>query len=201
MLTLQKKFNIVDKAYDEYYKSLLSKGKLLVRDTNAGIWGYASASVCFEFFKKINLDKCKNFIDLGSGDSKVVAIASLFTNAVGIEADKELVEDSIKIKEELVKDGIIQSDKCKLIKDDFLMQEYDLSKYDIVFINPDKLFTLEFEQKLVKELTGTLYIYNNIFAPKMLKKGKTYWISQMPIISFTNDKLPKNKQYCINSKN
>ncbi len=185
MLTLEQKFQAINKAYDDYYRSLLSKGKLLVRDTDAGIWGYASASVCFEFFKKINLDKCKNFIDLGSGDGKVVAIASLFTNSIGIEADKELVDDSLKIKEGLVKHKIIQPERCKLIKDDFLKQEYDLSKYDIIFINPDKLFTLEFEQKLVKELTGTLYIYNNIFAPKMLEKGKTHWISQMPIITYT----------------
>lgn len=188
MLTLQERFQAINRAYDDYYKSLLSKGKLLVRDTSAGIWGYASASVCFKFFKQINLDKAKKFIDLGSGDGKVVAIASLFTDSVGIEADKELLEDSIKIKDKLVKENAIQADKCKLICDDFLKQEYDLSGYDIIFINPDKLFTLEFEQKLVKELTGTLYIYNNIFAPKMLKKGKTFWIDQMPIISYNNNK-------------
>ena len=190
MLTIEQKFQAISKTYDDYYKSLLSKGKLLVRDTSAGIWGYASASICFEFFRQISLHKAKNFIDLGSGDGKVVAIASLFTNSVGIEADKELFEDSIKIKDKLIKNNVIEQERCKLINDDFMKQEYDLSEYDIIFINPDKLFTLEFEQKLIKELTGTLYIYNNIFAPKMLKKGKTYWIKQMPIITYNNDKTP-----------
>ncbi|MBI2136670.1 hypothetical protein HYU06_06380 [Candidatus Woesearchaeota archaeon] len=190
MLSIDKRFNAISNAYDDYYKSLLSKGKLLVRDTSAGIWGYASASICFEFFRQINLGKYKNLIDLGSGDGKVVAIASLFTNSVGIEADKELFEDSIKIKDKLVKNNVIEQKRCKLINDDFMKQEYDLSEYDLIFINPDKLFTLEFEQKLIKELTGTLYIYNSIFAPKMLRKGKTYWIKQMPIITYNNDKTP-----------
>ncbi len=186
MLTIDQRFQAINRAYDDYYKLLLKSGKLLVRDTTAGIWGYAGATECFEFFNQISLHKAKNFIDLGSGDGKVVAIASLFTNSVGIEADQELLQDSVKIKERLVKNKIIQSNKCKLINDDFL--KHDLSSYDAVFINPDKLFTLKFEQKLIKELTGTLYIYNNIFAPKMLKKGKTCWIKQMPIISYNNDK-------------
>ena len=32
----------------------------------------------YDFFVKIKLERYKNFIDLGSGDGKVVLIASLF---------------------------------------------------------------------------------------------------------------------------
>ena len=43
-----------------------------MRDTEVGFWGTAACDDVFELFQKINLSKFKNFIDLGSGDGKVV---------------------------------------------------------------------------------------------------------------------------------
>ena len=147
-------------------------------DTDKGIWGTADTQDIYDFFVKIKLEKYKNFVDLGSGDGKVVLIASLFDiNTTGIEFDNDLFRAAIKIKESL---GL----KAKFIQGDFLRQ--DLSGYDFIFINPDKGFEQGLEDKLLKEMKPktNLFVYNKIFLPRFLKKGKTYWFSGIPIISY-----------------
>ena len=105
-------------------------------------------------------------------------IASLFTKATGIEFDKELNNTGIKIMKELKL-------KAKLIQGDFL--KHDLSKYDVIFINPDQGFEKALEEKLLKEMApkARLFVYNDIFLPRFLKKGKTYWFDGIPVISYT----------------
>jgi SAM-dependent methyltransferase len=172
----EKIFQKIKKEYDDFYKSLLKQGKMPVRDTEVGIWGISEADNIFNFFKKIKLQKYKNFLDLGSGDGKVVLIASLFTNATGIEFDKELHDKAFEIREKLEL-------KCNLIQGDFL--NYDWSKYDLIFINPDKGFHKGTEDKLLKELKGKLYVYNFVFEPRFLKKGKKYWFNETPVTVYT----------------
>ncbi|MEE9525107.1 MAG: hypothetical protein V3V78_00690 [Candidatus Woesearchaeota archaeon] len=103
-------------------------------------------------------------------------IASLFTKATGIEFDKKLNDIGIKIKDELKL-------KAELIQGDFF--KHDTSKYDVIFINPDQGFHKGVEDKLLKEMKGKLFVYNNIFQPRFLKKGKTYWFDGIPIITYT----------------
>jgi protein-L-isoaspartate O-methyltransferase len=142
-------------------------------DTSKGFWGAAITEHIYEFFKKIKLQNYKNFLDLGSGDGKVVLIASLFgVKSTGIEIDDDLVKTSESIKKELRL-------KAEFIKGDFFKQ--DFSKYDIIFINPDKGFENGVEDKLLKELNGKLFVYNQIFLPRFLRKGKTYWFDQVPV--------------------
>jgi len=175
------KFNELKQKYDEFYKSFYQRGSLPVGDTEKGIWGAAITDHLYEFFKKINLGKYKTFLDLGSGDGKVVLIASLFgVKAVGIEFDKDLIKTSLKMKEELRLDG-------DFIQGDFF--DHDLNRYDIIFINPDKGFEFKLENKLLKEMKkeSRLFVYNNIFLPNILKKGKTYWFDQVPIISYSKE--------------
>jgi predicted RNA methylase len=150
-----------------------------VGDTLKGIWGPAETQDVYDFFVKIKLQNYKNFLDLGSGDGKVVLIASLFTDATGIEYDKELIEVGNRIKKQLKL-------KAKFLKADFL--EHDLSKYDFIFINPDKGFEKGIEEKLIKEMNpkAKLFVYNKIFLPRFMKKGKTYLFNGIPIISYTN---------------
>jgi tRNA1(Val) A37 N6-methylase TrmN6 len=130
----------------------------------------------FELFKKIELCKFKNFIDLGSGDGRVVLIASLFTSAAGIEYDAELHRKAVEIREKL-------KIKANLIRGDFM--HHDLSKYDIIFINPDKPFNKGLERKLQSELKGILLVYNMVFSPDSMKKGRTYWLEQTPATVYT----------------
>jgi hypothetical protein len=174
-----KKFEEIAKEYDTFYKSLLKKGKMILRDTEKGIWGISVSENVYDLFKKINLSKYKNFLDLGSGDGKVVLIASLFgVKATGIEYDKELYNKSVKIKSKL-------NLKAEFIKGDFF--KHDWSKYDIIFINPDQGFHKGVEDKLLKELNGKLFVYNFVFEPRFLKKGKKYWFDQTPVTVYSKD--------------
>lgn len=148
-------------------------------DTPKGFWGAAITEHIYELFKKIKLEGYKNFLDLGSGDGKVVLIASLFgLKATGIEIDPDLIKTSRRFKKELKLKG-------DFLQEDFL--EHDLSKYDAVFVNPDKGFEHGLEDKLLKELKGKLFVYNQIFLPRFLKKGKTYWFDGVPITSYKKE--------------
>ena len=104
------------------------------------------------------------------------AIAALFTKATGIEFDKPLTNIAIQIRDKLDID-------CELIADDYL--KYDWSKYDIIFINPDHEFN-NMDDKLKAELKGPLFIYNQIFSPNSLIKGRKFWAGQIPIVSYLN---------------
>jgi len=147
-------------------------------DTSKGFWGAAITEHIYGFFKKIKLENYKNFLDLGSGDGKVVLIASLFgVKATGIEIDDDLVKTSERIKKELKL-------KAEFIKGDFF--KHNLSKYDVIFVNPDKGFENGLEDKLLKEMNGKLFVYNQIFLPRFLRKGRSYWFDQVPVIVYRN---------------
>lgn len=169
------KFKQIKEEFKEYDKTVLEQFKMTVRDTEKGIWGPANVDNCFELFKKIKLSG--NFLDIGSGDGRVVLVASLFTKSVGIEFDEELVEVGIKIRDKL---GL----KAELIRADYF--KHDFSSYDVFFINPDTGFEHGLEDKLLKEMKpdARLYIYNNIFLPRFLKKGQTYWFNSIPVIVY-----------------
>ncbi len=172
----EKELQKIKKEYENFHKSMLKQGKIPVYDTEVGIYGVSIADNIYNLFKKIDLKKYKNFLDLGSGDGRVVLIASLFTKATGIEYDKKLVKKGIEIKNKLKL-------RADFIQGDFLKQ--DLSKYDIIFINPDKGFHKGTEDKLLEEIKGKLIVYNFIFHPRFMKKGKTYWFEQTPVTVYT----------------
>ena len=146
-----------------------------VYDTEKGIFGVTDITKIYQFFKDIQLDTKKQFIDLGSGDGRVVIVASLFTTAIGIEFDEHLVQRSKHHNEEL------QTNATFLTQD---YETYDYSTTDILFSFSDHNFTPEFITKLKKEFKGTLYIYEGIFLPEDIPKGKTYWVGQTKIVSY-----------------
>ena len=163
-------FNEIKKRYQEIYGVLL--GEML---EGKNLFINANEDDVFELFKRIGLHKHKNFLDLGSGYGNVTLIASLFTRATGIEKNKKLFEKSLKIRNELRLGA-------KFINSDFLKE--DLSKYDVVFINPDKTF-YELEKKLVEEFKGKLIVYGNIYKPLQLKPDKEIGIGGTPISIYT----------------
>ena len=172
-----KRFLEIQAAYHAFYDSLRTEGKSAVRDTAVGIWGISGTAAVFEFFSEIHLENYKHIIDIGRGDASVVLTASLFTKATGIEFDDELYEKSIEVQKRLgIKDAAF-------IKGDFL--QHNLASYDFVFINPDKGFHKGTEDKLLKELHGDLFVFNFVFAPRFLQKGKTYWHDQVPVTKYT----------------
>ena len=169
-------FQRIKSAYQDFEKELLSQGKLTMRSTNTGFWGTSDLDAVFRLFEEIHLDQFKSFLDLGSGDGRIVLVASLFTKADGIESDAELVDKGKEIRDEL---GLNAEFLCQ----DFL--QLDFSKYDFFFINPDHRFDPALEDKLlVQAKGGVLFVYNKVFAPEKLKKGKTHWFEQVPIVEY-----------------
>jgi len=173
-----RKFELIKKEYEEYYNSLLRKGKLPLGATEKGFWGAAVAEEIFELFHKLNLRKYRSFIDLGSGDGKVVLIASSFgIDAVGIEFDKDLFKKSIEVRKEF-------DLKCDFMNSDFY--DADLSKFDLIFVNPDAPFEKELESKLLKEMKGKLIVYGAQFKPKALKHEENFFINGTEINIYSN---------------
>jgi len=168
------RFREIKQAYADFEQKLKDSGKGMVYRTDKGIYGTTNLDAIFKFFKEIGLQNYRHFLDLGCGDGRVVLVASLFTKAEGIEFDAELVSVGRGIRDRL---GL----KCELRTGDYL--HIDLAGYDILFMNPDHEFG-PLDAKLKRELNGPLFIYNEIFAPDSLKKGKKYWPSQVPIVTY-----------------
>ena len=92
---MQEHFEQIKKTYDDFQNHLLKNNVLLARDTGIGYWGVTPLAETFEIFKRINLGKYKNMIDIGSGDGRIVLLASLFgVKSKGIEFDKVAVQTS-----------------------------------------------------------------------------------------------------------
>lgn len=182
MPALDRRFAAIKAAYARFEEDLGKRGERPLRSTALGFWGCASVDDAYDFFQQINLERAKKFCDLGCGDGRVVAVASLFCEAVGIEGDAQLVEAASKIFSKLPLGPV----EVRLAN--YLTQ--DLSGFDVLFINPDQFFSLQFERKLLDEGRGDLYVYNTIYRPNFLKKGKTYWANQMPIVHYPLGKPP-----------
>ena len=150
-------FNKIHDTYSKRRSRLLMEGKSQ-HPTSHGYWAASEPNQVYDLFRKIKLNEYKSFLDLGSGDGIVAAIASLFTESTGIEIDKSLHKAAADIKNKLKLNHTLKN------KD---YMDEDLSKYDIIFISPDNYFH-KLEKKLVEEFKGTLIITDNIFMPLML---------------------------------
>jgi hypothetical protein len=152
------RFAQIESFYKKRRNRLILDGKSQ-RTTAFGYWAASEPVQVFELFRKLGLGKYRHFVDLGSGDGIVVAVASLFTKSAGIEADKGLHNDAVDIMKQL-------NMKYCLKNEDYLHE--DLLKYDFIFMNPDNHFHL-LEKKLVEGFKGTLVIADNIFRLLTLK--------------------------------
>ena|GEM_PF-1085898 len=94
-------FKRIKEHFDGLDRDGLRHGKLPMHTTGFGFWGTTNMNDAYTFFSRIRLERFKGFVDLGCGDGRIVMIASLFTDAVGIEGDKDLVEKGKKAMEEL----------------------------------------------------------------------------------------------------
>ncbi len=163
----------VKQMYQTFEKYLLQNGIFLARDTGIGYWGVTHVDDLHEVFKQIELHKHQNFLDLGSGDGRAVLMASLFgVKATGVEADDWLINCALDIKRKL---DLPNFANVQFLKDDFM--KMDLSKYDILYINPDKPFHRGLEQKLGRDLKGKLVVHGYEFLPTALEKEKEMTIN------------------------
>lgn len=142
--------------------------KMVTKETEKGLFGSSIAEdiliICKYLQREMENLKEKKFIDLGSGNGLVPNIFSFFCNAKGIEIDEELLDFGMNTKEKFSLD-------TEFVKKDFL--EEDMSKYDIIFINPDQSLKL-LEKKLLDELRGMFIVYSEVFRPVMLEKEKDF---------------------------
>ncbi|MFH1510937.1 MAG: hypothetical protein ABIF10_04535 [Candidatus Woesearchaeota archaeon] len=173
------KYLAIKGEYDRFYTWLLSRGRLPLKDTGVGYWGIAVADDIYDLFKRLELNRCRNMIDIGSGDGKVALIASLFTKATGIEIDEELHNKAVEIKNKL-------KIKAKLLLGDY--HDHDLAKYDLVFYHPDHA-NHRLELKLLEELKGKLILYGGHNHPTSLKHEMTFIANTTPVSIFVQRKL------------
>lgn len=181
------RFEEIKEAYDSLEEDKKLSGKPLVFDTERGIFGAMTCDRTFTFFERIDLWRYDHFIDIGSGDGRVVLLASLFTNAEGIEIDEDLCEEAETIRDALD----IDPRKAKIMRKDFF--DHDFSKYQIIFINPDKGWHKGLEEKLLREMRddAILYVNNEVFLPEKLVKGRKLWFDGVPIIEYRKGRNPQ----------
>ena len=163
-------FSEIKKEYDVFYTSLLQRGRLPMWSTEKGFWNASVSDEIYDAFRKIKLSKFRNFLDIGSGDGKVVLIASLFCkNAEGVEIDDLLHNKALEAQSRLKINNAVFHNK------DFF--EHDFSKYDVLFTAPDAPFERGLENKLLKEMKGKLIHYGHHFHPKNLKKKESFQVN------------------------
>jgi len=164
------KFRHIKNEYDSFYKSLLQRGRLPMWSTEKGFWNASASDEVYEAFKKIKLHNAKSFLDIGSGDGKVVLIAALFCkSAEGIEIDDFLHHKALEMQMKFgIKNAVFHN------KDFF---EHNFSKYDILFSAPDAPFERGLENKLLKEMKGRLLHFGHHFHPANLKKESSFMVN------------------------
>ncbi len=157
------------------------KLKSAYRDTDVGIWGFSQEKLVYKAFRMLDLSRYRKFMDLGSGDGTVVFIASLFTEAFGIEYDHDVHAAGLEMQKELGAGGTLLEGR---------FEDFDLSGYDFVFINPDKEWR-KFQDTLLAQLSDdvTIAVYNNVFLPEKLPRLRTVWPNPyVPVTLYTKRK-------------
>jgi len=106
-------------------------------------------------FGLIGLENYSRMADLGSGDGRVVLLASLYTSAEGLEADPRLVAIA---RAWSLFFGLKQA---SFKQTDFTAAELD--GYDLLFIYPDKPLG-SLVEKLARGFKGRLLVYGPFFS-------------------------------------
>jgi hypothetical protein len=159
--------------YDSFEQFLLKNGRLLARDTGIGYWGVTHISDLYELFTRMEVHKYSHLLDLGSGDGRVVLLASIFgIQATGIECDDWLTSAALNIKGKL---ALPHFEKVRLLKDDFM--KHGMQPYDLVYVSPDKPFFRSLDRKLQKELQGKLIVHGYEFHPGALQLEREWIIN------------------------
>lgn len=147
-----------------------------MRSTEVGFWGVSHLDDVKDFFEQKRFAKDTKFLDLGSGDGRVVLVASLYVDAVGVEFDEELISRSREAAKKLGMD-------VSFIQEDF--RSLDWSLFDVLYSYADQRWD-SFKEKLLSELSGELYCYHDTYRPNFLSKEKITWVGQIPVFCFRN---------------
>ena len=168
-------FERIKRSYKQKDDALMALGRLPMRSTSIGFWGTTNLDDFYAWMKKMCFPPGTRFIDLGSGDGRLVLVASLFVEAAGIEHDSSLVEEGACVAEEL---GMAYPVKQGDYRDE------ELSGYDVWFMYADQRMD-SLEMKFIHELKGSLYLYHDTFHPFYLKKRETVWVGLIPFFKYS----------------
>lgn len=148
-------FRKIYKYYAELYKI---HDEVPYRSTSGGMWAVSRPVSIYYFFQKLNLQGRRLFIDAGSGDGVVVAVASIFTNAVGIEIDPELCTLAAQAYRtlDLANASVICGNYLTL----------NIYYADTIYIYPDKPFDPLADLLKSKNWSGELWVYGLHFPPR-----------------------------------
>lgn len=173
-------FSKIKKEYDDFYRTIMKCGKLPMWTTEKGFWNASIAEEVYQAFKAIKLQS-KNFLDIGSGDGKIVLIASMFCkNAEGVEIDRFLHGKAAEIKNRL------QIRNAAFHNKDFF--HHDFSKYDSLFLSPDAPLERGLESKLLREMNGSLIFYGHHFHPRFLRKEDQFLVNGSMVSLYSRQK-------------
>ncbi len=113
---------------------------------------------------------------MGSGDGRVVLLAALHgVKATGFETDDWLTNCALELKR---KANHPHENKIHLLQKDFLKS--DLSKHDILFINPDRPFHRDHLGKKIEATmhdNAKLIVYGYEFHPNHLEEEQEHIIN------------------------
>jgi len=170
--------------YEQGYKnySLSQKDKDIIKEknyTSAGTFGTLSKEGLNDLFKKseqyVNNLNDKNFLDIGSGDGRLVFWASQYglKKSMGIELSDTRHKLAMQVYDKL---GDNEKNKIKLINKDILDVDLKNTDFDIIYIS-----SLCMPDNLIEHLTKKL--------SKETKKGALIF-SSSPLIKSLNPKTP-----------
>lgn len=134
--------------------------EIVGRPTRTGLFIPSPLADIGQLFEEIGLGDYGSLADLGSGDGRVVHLASLFTPARGFESDPSLV--AVARAQALDLGLRAASFRCG----DFL--ETDLNPFEILYIYPDKPLT-DLAAKLGRSYRGRLLAYGPLSSTCDLK--------------------------------
>jgi SAM-dependent methyltransferase len=121
-------------------------------------------------FNEVGINSTTKFIDLGSGDGRIVFVAaSLGALATGVEINPYLV-----IWCRLI--NIFKRNKAKFIRGSYF--KINLAEYNFVFLYLYPEVALKLEQKIFSELKpGSIVVANtfNFARPETGRVGDVYW--------------------------
>lgn len=172
----QERFEKIKKFFTDLDATREKKELELTYETEKGIYGTSNIQDIYDWLESLELSDDTVFFDLGSGDGRVAITAALFCKAKGVEFDPELYKKSAAYAKEL-------ESNVELHQGDYT--ESDFSNVSILFCYADHDFSQALVDKLYKQFSGTLYVYQGTFFPEDATKGKTTWIGQTPLLTYT----------------
>ena len=112
-----------------------------------------------QVFEKINFSQGKKFLDIGSGDGRVVLLAAMHgARATGVEIDERFKAPTERSQNKVINDRLIGFGEVNWIYQDVM--DIDISDYDIIFLYDGGLSVPKekLEEKIIREAKDSVLV-------------------------------------------